>query len=64
MYLLQLTCQEKSAGKKQVIWADYRQIAGVPKERGKYFSLCAEKLFLDRREIYYHLEYRRQEAEC
>ncbi|MDD5154697.1 MAG: hypothetical protein RDU59_11530 [Thermodesulfobacteriota bacterium] len=48
----------KICGEKQVIGADYRQITWASKEMGKYFSLCEEKLFLGRREIYYHLECR------
>jgi hypothetical protein len=52
----------KICGEKQILWADYRQITEAPKEMGKYFSLCEEKLFLGRREIYYHLECRGQES--
>jgi hypothetical protein len=52
----------KICGEKQILWADYRQITEAPKEMGKYFSLCEEKLFLGRREIYYHLECRGQDS--
>jgi len=51
----------KTYREKQVIGADYRQITWSLKEMGKYFSLCEEKLFLGRREIYYHLECRGQD---
>lgn len=50
----------KIYGEKQIFGADSRQITEAPKEMGKYFSLCEEKLFLGRREIYYHLECKRQ----
>ncbi|MDD5451327.1 MAG: hypothetical protein PHT49_05475 [Desulfovibrionales bacterium] len=53
----------KTYREKQVIGADYRQITWSLKEMGKCFSLCEEKLFLGRREIYYHLGGRRQNAE-
>jgi hypothetical protein len=52
----------KIYGEKQVVGADSRQITEMPKEMGKYFSLCEEKLFLGRREIYYHLECRGEES--